>query len=262
MMKNQQQELVLNNINESVLSVIGSTAMQGFTKAFIVAEAISNLNTLLTPEYMKPIMALQGNRLGFKTDKDKNGGYPEAIVKNCLIEAVLMGLEPTGNQFNIISGNTYPTKEGLKHLLDKHVGLDFTIICELPKVNAEKSGAAVQMLIKWTINGTDKSETINIPIKIDQYTSVDAIIGKATRKGRAWLYSKVVGTEITDGEVEDAEAKVVSSKHKKTKEQVEMERMMQMLNDVTSLDELDLFTTACPDCDIELINQKRFTLKS
>ena len=119
-----KKETTIEALNNSVMSVIGSDKMKSFEKAYIVAEAISNLQTLLTPEYMKPILALQGNRLGFRTDKDKNGGYSEAQVKNCLIEAVLMGLQPTGNQFNIIAGNTYPTKEGLGYLLANFQGLD------------------------------------------------------------------------------------------------------------------------------------------
>ena len=36
---------------------------------------------------------------------------------------------------------------------------------------------------------------------MDAYTSVDALIGKATRKGRAWLASAISGIEITEGDV-------------------------------------------------------------
>ncbi|MFK5282891.1 hypothetical protein ACI3PL_25325, partial [Lacticaseibacillus paracasei] len=80
-------------------------------------------------------MALQGNRLGFKTDKDKSGGYPESVVKNCLIEAVLLGIQPTGNQFNIIAGNMYPTKEGCGYLLNNFKGLSYNLVCSLPRIN-------------------------------------------------------------------------------------------------------------------------------
>ncbi len=210
--KTQNKEIVIQKLNESVLSVIGSEKLQLFDKAYKVAEAIGQLQILLTPEYMKPIMALQGNRLGFKTDKDKAGGYPEAVVKNCLIEATLMGLQVTGNQFNIIAGNTYPTKEGMGYLLANFPGLVYTLTTALPRTNADKTSAAVGVNIKWTLAGKSNNESFEIPIKLDAYTSVDAMIGKATRKGRAWLYSKISGTEVTDGEVEDGEAKVMSSK--------------------------------------------------
>ncbi len=202
---------VTKKLDQSVLSVIGSKTLLGFEKANKVAQAVSDLKTLLTNEYMAPIMNLQGNKLGFRTDKDKNGGYPVEIVKNCLIEAVLMGLQPTGNQFNIIAGNMYPTKEGCGYLLNNFKGLSYKIVCGLPKVNQDKTSAAVDVNITWKLNGEEKTEVVPIPIKIDQYASVDSIIGKATRKGRAWLLSVVSGVEVTDGEVEDVNHKVVGT---------------------------------------------------
>ena len=202
---------ITKEIDSKVLSVIGSKKIAGFEKAHLVASAIEHLKTMLTPEYMKPIMALQGNKLGFRTDKDKVGGYDMTVVKNCLIEAVLVGLQPTGNQFNIIAGNMYPTKEGCGYLLNNFNGLKFEIICGLPKVNSDKTGAAVDVNIKWTLNNESNEKVIPIPIKIDSYASVDSIIGKATRKGRAWLLSTITGVEITDGEIEDATHTVVSS---------------------------------------------------
>lgn len=206
---------ITKTIDQRILSVIGNKALAGFEKANVVASAIEELKTLLTPEYMKPIMALQGNKLGFRTDKDKTGGYGMDVVKNCLIEAVLVGLQPTGNQFNIIAGNMYPTKEGCGYLLKNFPTLTFDIVCGLPKINADKTGSAVDVTIKWNINNTENEKVIPIPIKIDSYTSVDAIIGKATRKARAWLLSTIMNVEITDGEVEDAQAVVVSSHSEK-----------------------------------------------
>src|SRR5215204_5340477 len=116
---NVPQSTLAKSLNEKVFSVLSADQLNGFEKAYLIANAIAELKSLLTPEYMKPIMQMQGNKLGFKTDKDKDGGYPEAIVKNCLIEAVLMGVQPFGNQFNIIANNTYITKEGYGYLLSK-----------------------------------------------------------------------------------------------------------------------------------------------
>lgn len=205
-------------LDDSVLSVLGNKALQGFEKANQVATAITQLRILLTDEYMQPIMALQGSKLGFKTDRDKpkdnsTPGYTMAVVRDCLIEAVLMGLQPTGNQFNIISGQCYPTKEGCGALLNKFPGLDgaYEIVISLPKVDRANLSAAVDADISWTLNGEKHQMRVPIPIKIDQYASVDSIVGKGTRKARAWLLSRISGVEITDGEVEDANAKVMSS---------------------------------------------------
>lgn len=204
MSENKNTSVALK-LNEAVGSVLNQTNLQGFERAYATAKSIEVLKTLLTPEYMAPIMQLQGNRLGFKSDKDKSGGYPMDVVKNCLIEAVLMGLQPFGNEFNIIAGNTYATKEGVGRLLATWKGLKYSLICGIPKPNQDGKSAVVEVIIKWTINNESKEETIPISIKMDAYTSVDAMIGKATRKGRAWLISNISGIEIVEADVTDAE---------------------------------------------------------
>lgn len=251
-------EEIIKKLDDSVVSVIGNKALQGFHKANAIANAIVELKSLLTPEYMKPIMALQGSKLGFRTDKDKSGGYSMDVVRNCLIEAVLIGLQPTGNQFNIIAGNTYPTKEGCGYLLNNFDGLKYDLVCSLPKINNDKTSAAVDVTINWSLNGITKEKTIPIPIKIDQYASVDSIIGKATRKGRAWLLGTITGVEVTDGEVEDSLAKVIESKPIKTKEESENERMIALLSDCKTIMEIDDLQIKNPDFDIQLfINRKK-----
>jgi hypothetical protein len=204
---------VAKEMDNSVIQVLGSKAIGGFEKAYLTAEAIQKLQAQLTPEYMKPIMALQGTRLGFRTDKDATGGYPEETVKRCLIEAVLTGVQPVGNQFNIIAGNMYVTKEGYGNSLLPNVpGLKYKITPTLPRIDTTKGSAAIVMKIKWAINdGEEKAEEIDIPIRVNASMGADAVIGKATRKARAWLFATVTGVEIGDGEVEEGTATVVSS---------------------------------------------------
>lgn len=211
-MENKTTE-VAKKLDSSVLAVITEKQLGGFEKAFQISQAIIELRGLLTPEYMKPIMALQGSSLGFKTDKDKTGGYPEEVVKNCLIDATLHGLSPYNNEFNIISGVYYATKQGLHTQLKNIPGLKYDIVCGFPKVNAEKTSAGVEAKVTWSVNGgPEQTKEVPIPIKIDQYSSVDAIQGKATRKARAWLYQTVTGRETPEGEVSDVQHTVVGSK--------------------------------------------------
>lgn len=198
------QEQTVLKLNEVVSKVITTSQMQGFERAYMIAEAIANLKDLLTPEYMKPIMALQNNKLGFKTDREN--GYDEAIVKNCLIEAVLIGVQPFGNQFNIIAGNCYVTKEGMGHLLSNWPGLDWEVIPMLPRIAADKPSAAIVMKIVWSINGGQKNEReIDFAIRVNKMMGADAVIGKATRKARAWLFSKLSGIEVSEGDTRDIE---------------------------------------------------------
>lgn len=198
-----KNELSTNNVvslmNSSVSAVLSANEIQGFEKSYIIATAVKDLKGLLTADYMKPIMELQGNKLGFKADKV----YGEDVVKNCLIEAVLTGVQPFGNQFNIIAGNCYITKEGFGYLLANWKGLSYKIIPQLPRI--KDLSAAVIMDIDWTINGVVRKESIDFPIKVNAYMGADAVIGKATRKARAWLYNQISGCEISDGDVDSNE---------------------------------------------------------
>jgi hypothetical protein len=200
----RQNELAVK-LNNSVAKVLTTKQILGFEKANIIAEAIGELKVLLSNEYMKPIMALQGNRLGFKSDKDKEGGYPIETVKNCLIEAVLTGVQPFGNQFNIIAGNCYITKEGFGYLLANYTGLVYSIIPQLPRIK-DQSGAVI-MDIEWTLNGVKYNKSIDFAIKVNNFMGTDAVIGKATRKARAWLYNTISGCEVADGDANDNDAR-------------------------------------------------------
>lgn len=199
-------QVVATKLHQNIFPVLADDGKEGFEKAFLVANAIDQLKQILVPEYMAPIMSLQGNKLGFKTDRDTKGGYDEATVKNCLIEAVLTGVQPVGNHFNIISSNCYLTKEGFGYLLKKMPDLWYKITPGLPRINNDKTGAAITMNIQWKFKNTDTSiseERLEVAVKTDAYTSVDGIIGKATRKARAWLFNTLTGSEIADGDITD-----------------------------------------------------------
>lgn len=246
-------ELVVKELDSQVLSVIGNDAIQGFQKAFLVAEATGKLKNLLSAEYMAPIMNLQGNRLGFKTDKDRNGGYSSEEVKNCLIEAVLTGVQPVGNQFNIIAGNTYITKEGFGYLLSKMQGLWYQIIPDLPRVNQTNTSAAITMKISWSLNGGVRQDAnIEIPIKVNSMMGTDAIIGKATRKARAWLYNSITGCEVSDGDVSELDSKSYQvSAIVISPDEEENQRTLNFLGNIETLKDFKEFKDSVPNEVVE-----------
>jgi hypothetical protein len=249
---------IIQKLNESVLSVVGKDDLKLFEKAYQIAKAAGELKNMLNEEYMKPIMELQGNRLGFKTDKDTNGGYPVEIVKHCLIEAVLTGVQPFGNQFNIIAGNCYITKEGFGHLLKNMAGLSYDITPQLPRINADKSGAAIVMDIEWVYGGERRKKSLDIPVKMNSFMGTDAVIGKATRKARAWLFNTITGSEIADGEVGetvDGVATVVDSKtHAQNAEEKRVTDFIAKAKDKKQLQEVEPLISN--DSQYQLFNQK------
>jgi hypothetical protein len=257
----QETSNVLKTLNGTVKEVLSASQLEGFEKAYIIAQAAGQLKEELTSEYMKPIMQLQNNRLGFKTDSES--GYSESVVKNCLIEAVLTGVQPFGNQFNIIAGNCYITKEGFGHLLSKMSGLNYEIIPGLPRINTEKTSAAIVMEITWSLSGGEqKIRKIDFPIRMNQRMGVDAVIGKATRKARAWLYNTITGMEIGDGDVQDVDANVISSQVDKSEPiDKEAERVKLMIEEAKSIPDLNKILPHVKPEQQELFNQKLNALK-
>lgn len=215
--KTENKFLSVSKIIDTEISTVLASNVNGFQKAFVMSSAIDIIKEQLSDEYMKPIMALQGSSLGFKTDQDtvkekvnnkwvtkKGEGYPMEIVRECLIEATFLGLEVTGNQFNIIGGNMYPTREGFGALLDKMKTLkkNFTYTNILQPAGQKVANVTVQIV--WQFDGEQpKKQSIDFPIKSNEYTSYDALIGKAERKAKRWLYNTIKGTDISDGDVND-----------------------------------------------------------
>lgn len=227
-------------LNEKVNNALANNNKVLFEKAFAMSNAIVELKTLLTPEVMKPIMALQGNKLGFKTDKDKTSGYTEDEVKNCIIEATLSGLQVVGNQFNIIGGNMYGTKEGFGFLLQNIPGLHYEIIFELPRIKPDNTGAAVIAHVSWTIEGKSFKRKLDLPIKMNAYMGADAVLGKAERKARKWLYSTLTGTDIGEGDIQDVPHTVVAEAKpvEEVKAEKQSERLLGLIESAQNITEL------------------------
>lgn len=216
----EEQTLVFQKLSEKVKAVMAND-MASIENSLVVANAVSYFRSALTPEIMAPIMALQGSKLGFRTDKDKvrdqsgnyvkGPGYSLDIVKDCFIEMSVIGLLPIGNHWNIIGNNSYPTKEGATYLLKKE-NLRYTITYPEYSQSPDKKTATVKAKINWTLNGVDEEQIIDFPVKSDAYTTFDALIGKCERKAKMWLYNKVSGLNITDGDIDDIPHEVVKSK--------------------------------------------------
>lgn len=213
----QNQLAAAEAINTQVLAVL-SDKSQNFTNAFAMANAISVIRTVLTPEVMQPIMSLAGSKLGFRTDRDKpsKGQMPQPysidVTKDCLIDAVLLGLNPTGNQFNIIAGNMYVTKEGFTFLLKKIKGLKYNIIYQNVAFSQNKETAVVTCRVTYKIGEEkDVQQILEFTVKAENYATTDSCVGKAERKAKCWLYNTLSGTDLTDGDAQDVEYKEVSS---------------------------------------------------
>lgn len=205
-----------NKVQEYMHASLIATNLE---KSWVSANAVAFLRENMTEEFMKPIMALQGTKIGFLTDKDKKkvdgryvkgDGYDISIVKDVCIEALMNGLELNGNLFNIIADRFYITREGFEYLLNKTPGLDYDFDCTIPVQSSDNKSAEVNVTIHWEIDGNKKSKSLPLRIKSDQWAGADSIVGKAKRKAGCWLVNKLKGTNFADGDASEVENKEVT----------------------------------------------------
>jgi len=173
-------------------------------RAVSIANGIRRLREGLTKEVMRDIMALQGTSLGFRTDKDKDNGYPEAVVRDCLIVSLFHGLHPVGNEWNIIGGNFYAAQAGFARKVREYPGLsNLREVYGVPK--SVNGGAVVECEASWVRDGVKETIKRTIPVRVNAGMGADAILGKAKRKLLASIYGQLTGSEFTmpDGDVDD-----------------------------------------------------------
>lgn len=185
-------------------------AREQLIAAHQLAKAIDALRKALEkPVFKNTIMALQGNGLGFRTDRDEAGGYLWPVVKEAVIEGLLRGVRYVGNEMNIIAKRCYITKDGFRRLVREFPGLtDLRQSFQVPQIS--QGQAVVQAAATWRLNGVPQSLQADIAIRVNTGMGPDAIIGKANRKLLARVYAQLTGSStdaIPEGEVDDTPAR-------------------------------------------------------
>lgn len=183
-------------------------------RALILSEGVKRLRALVQGEVLNRFLSLQGTRLGFRTDKDSTGGYEPEVVSQCIVEGLLLGVYPVGNQMNIISNQAYITKEGFEQKLEDLDGFtNFEPSYGVPRRNSDQT-ALVKCTAKWIYHGEEMSigygdDLCDIPVIAHKTTNVDAVIGKAERKLMSRVFKRCTGRSIPDGDAGEGEIKSV-----------------------------------------------------
>ncbi len=177
-------------------------------KAVARAEMIHALADAIEP-FMPTFMKLKNSKLGFLTDENGRKepfSYPVDKVRDCIVDALLMGLHPIGNEFNIIGGNMYATKDGLWRLCNQIPGLsDLQTFCDPPSYDDGARKVVVVAWAKYLVHGEEKKINYKVPIRINRGMGDDAIIGKATRKILERVYKTETGRLIASSDLDDDE---------------------------------------------------------
>ena len=200
--------------------------VSNFGAAFTAVNVIALLREAMTDEVMdKVFMPLMNTKIGFLTDRNgraRSGGraplplYTRDIVRRCIIDAVTIGLLPTGNQFNIIAERMYPTKEGYTSLLRK-LGVKYFIDTSYDKGQTQNF-AEIPCKINYEYNGEKNGFSIIATVKKDDYSSHDQLRGKAERKAKKALYEYITGCDFGDAD-EQSSVPIVDAVAEEIKEE-------------------------------------------
>jgi hypothetical protein len=210
-------ELALKEINRTDM-------INNITGAFAAVIVVKTLRDAMTDEVMKEVfMPLMNTKIGFLTDRNGKPNskgetkplYSIDVVRDSVIDAVSMGLLPTGNQFNIIAERMYPTKEGYTFLLKKLACKYFLEIGA--DNNSSQTFAVIPVKLNYEFLGAKNSFVANISVKKDTYSSPDQLRGKAEKRAKKILYEYLTGIDLgeTSDEIEnntiDAKATVINT---------------------------------------------------
>ena len=202
--KRQQIDAQLARIDE-ITEQRSLAQLEGLSKtrrAIELARTMNELRKLISGPILNEFMALAGSDLGFRTDKDKEANqYPPEVVRDVLIEGMLRGANPIGNEINIIAGKCYLTKAYFERMVRNLVS-ELRVIEGVPETAQSGRGALVPMTATWIYKGhrdelrcikTD-AEDNRIAVRVNAGMGIDAILGKAYRKLYARIYRRVTGS--------------------------------------------------------------------
>lgn len=214
------KDLTFGRIESAVEDAAEARTKDHLRRAVYLARAQDHLRRELDSlEWV--VMPLMGTRMGFKIDKklgrDPQGNilypYTWEVVKDCVLEALLAGANLVGNEFNIIAGNPYLTKEFFERKLNELCAGDpprLANFIESPSVPRVSGGSAI---VAYNVTGAMDSKPFNftrdIAVKVNEGQGPDAILGKAKRKMFKWLLETI--TRQSFGPDGDGEENVFSS---------------------------------------------------
>lgn len=191
------------------------------TQAMATGVAMQRLREMLTP-FLPRIMALKDTALGFQTDrrpgtKNRKGEpvrpYPESVIVDCVLHALLDGMPLVGNCFNVIGGNYYATQNGLWFkLLERYrieelkhsfgvvkMGANGLALVPCTRLSFQYQGRAFDLV------ADNDGDPIPIEVRINAGQGPDQAKGKAERKALNLIVKTLRGRPLPIGEIGDAE---------------------------------------------------------
>ncbi len=181
-----------------------ATNLTNYERSMAYGYYLNEIRNQITGKALDLVKNLMNTGLGFKTDrnpKDPNCKnkeiYSDDIIRDCVTQAIMHGLYIHGNEFNILGGNFYATKEGLERIVNQNPNLERSVkdIGKGFKQNPENGiwGLSFEYDFKLKEKQEVKdSIVVYVRGKQGNYDiPFDAIMGKARRKLLKTIYNKM-----------------------------------------------------------------------
>lgn len=178
------------------------------------AKAIRLIKEALTDEIMTDFMSLMNSAHGFKTDRPNNKDstfYSKDEVRSCLVEAFLKGAKCVGNEFNIIVGQCYLTKEFYDRKIKQLPTVrEFKGMVGAAAMSSKKT-AVLPATATWVDTKTGEVQTLELTdqratgghdfrvmVNAWEGSSPDELHGKGESKLWRRAYKQMTGEDISD----------------------------------------------------------------
>lgn len=178
-----------SDVDKAVTELFQS-GLTGMSMTFAKITVVEKIEKVLDTDFMAKVMNLKGKEYGFKTDERSGENYPESKVKPAIVQAMMFGAEITGNEFNILGGNCYLTKNFCKNWLRKNK-IWYKIPCQLSQ-KAENGTFFIRVFAEWLdFENCKHKETLDIPVAKHASTSEATMKGCAERDAMAYIIEEL-----------------------------------------------------------------------
>jgi hypothetical protein len=165
-----------------------------YEKSLLYGHYLVQIKNQISGKVLEIVKDLMNTGIGFKTDKPT---YSDEIIKNCVTQAIMHGLRIHGNEFNILGGNFYATKEGLERIVNRNPDLEKKIIIKSRGFKKSPETEIWALSYEYEFKLKDRQEikddvTVYVRGKQGNYEiPLDAVLGKARRKVLKTIYNQM-----------------------------------------------------------------------
>ena len=197
----QNTEIMNKLISECAIL---STNVSEYEKSLMYGHYLVEIKKQISGKVLEIVKDLMNTGLGFKTDHNPHDPqcrnkelYSDEIIKNCVTQAIMHGLRIHGNEFNILGGNFYATKEGLERIVNRNPGLEKKIVIKSRGFKKSQETDIWALSYEYEFKLKDRQEikdevTVYVRGKQGNYEiPLDAVLGKARRKVLKTIYNQM-----------------------------------------------------------------------